>query len=100
MYYNPVNTARGLLDGLATAVRVGDEGRAEEFRAELRAVAPAVAAVDSDNLDEDERRDLAQVRAGLSSADVDGDAKGNGRRGPRTAKAAPAPEAAVPPAPK
>lgn len=103
MYYNAINTARGLLDGLTAAERVGDEDRAEEFRAQLRAVTSALDAFANPELDEEEQRLLAEVRAGMTRMDASGveggAARAKGRRGgARTAKAAAAPEAAVPPA--
>ncbi|MCW7941690.1 hypothetical protein AAW14_06515 [Streptomyces hygroscopicus] len=87
MYYNPINYARGLLDAYAMAERSGNKDAAAQNRAELEAVAGEVTKVDAASLDDDSRRLLEEVRAGMN--DVLGSKKA---ASPRNAKAAEAPE--------
>lgn len=103
MFHNIVNYVHGLLDELEGAVRAGRAEVADEVRAELARVRKDVAGVDQQALDGDARVLLGRVTARLAALDgapaqtleVGAAAQTQGKA--RTAKAAPAPEAAVAP---
>lgn len=107
---NPINYARGLLDELETAVRTGDKKLEDEVRGELEklegevreAIAELRGLVDPKTVknargEEVKTTAVADIQAVGERLDA---ALGKGRGGPRTAKAASAPEKAVPPSAK
>ena len=107
-YHNPVNYARGLLVELEGAERLDRTEVAAEVRVELGAVSEALGAVNPDVLSVEARDNWVDVSSrvaeALGSEGAEDGGKhvraGGGRKGPRNAAAAAAPERAVPPAAK